>query len=196
MARIRSAVLLLPVALAGCFGGGGMAIQQSQGPQLVLQPADLPSVFTQFDGGKQVRADYLPGPREDPTRFDRVNGWKARFKRGGDAETPGPLVVESRLDLFEDAGGAERDLEAYREQFEADGSGRFIDVPELGDEAVAWTFVQSGSPPVRYTTIAWRNANAAAAVAVNGFDGKVTLGQALALARKQERRLVAAAESK
>ena len=42
-------------------------------------------------------------------------------------------------------------------------------------------------------SIVWRQDNAAAELDLNGFDGKVTLADALALARKQQARLLAAA---
>lgn len=181
------------------MGGGGDAIPESAGDRLVLVSADLPGVFAQFDGGKLVLADFLPGPREDPERFGRLSGWKARFKRGGDPKTAGPLIVESRADLFEDSAGADQDLDAYREQFEearaaSPGSARLLDVASLGEEATGFTLRQPGSPTVRHISVAWRDENATASVSVSAFEGKLTLGHVLALARKQEHRIVVAAE--
>jgi len=199
MARPASALLLGALAFAGCMGSGEDAIPESAGEQLVLLSADLPAVFSQFDGGKLVLADFLPGPREDPERFGRLSGWKARFKRGGGPKTAGPLIVESRADLFEDSAGADQDLEAYLEQFEetrasSPGSSRLLDVAGLGKEAVGFTLRQPGSSAVRHITVAWRDGNATASVSVSGFEGKLTLGHVLAVARKQERRIAVAAE--
>ena len=199
MARIVSPLLLVIVLLAGCLGGNEAAtIPGAAGPVLVLQPADLPAVFSQFDGGKLVRADFVPGPREDPQRFGRVGGWKARYRRSGDATTKGPLVVESRADLYGDAGGAEHDLDAYEEQFEQalaqnPGSARRLSSADLGEASVGYTLVQPGSPDLRHFTIAWRDENATASVSVSGFDRSLTLEQALALARAQQRRIRSAA---
>ena len=138
-----------------------------------------------------------PGPREDPTRFGREGGWKARYKRSGSTGTRGPLVVESRLDLFEGDGGAQDDLDAYEREFKAslEGglAGRLLRVSRLGDRALAITFRQgAGRFATRFFTIAWREANVTASVSVNGFDGKVTTRDALTLARKQQRRIARA----
>ena len=63
----------------------------------------------------------------------------------------------------------------------------------LGDEAHSFTFTTgSGQFEVRYYTVAWRERNATASVSVNGFNGKLTLSDALKLARAQERRMAAA----
>ena len=49
------------------------------------------------------------------------------------------------------------------------------------------TFVQASSKPLRFYRIAWRDRNVTASVILEGFDGKLRLDQALALARRQER---------
>ena len=73
--------------------------------RLVLQPGALQRVFRQFDFGELGSADIRPGPREDPRRFGREAGWKARYSRSGSADTSGLLVVEAKLDVFEDEEG-------------------------------------------------------------------------------------------
>ena len=186
------------VLLAGCGDGDGEKIEAKRLARIVLQPADLGRAFDQFDEGKLVRADIHPGPRADETRFGHQGGWKARYKRSGSTATRGPLVIESRADVFEDAGGAEKDLDAYRAEFEgevetAGNAATLVDVPQVGEETVARTLGQgTGSFAVRFYTVAWRYRNATASVLVQGFRGKLTMRDALALARKQQRRLVRA----
>ena len=133
---VLGAVLLVA---AGCGGGSAQqdAISKSAAPKLVLQQSALGAAFTQFDGGKQVLADRPAGPRFDTTRFDRLGGWKSRFKRTGDATTRGPLVVESRLDLFAADDGAKKDYGAYLLQYH-DAAGKAL--ASLGDEAHSFTF--------------------------------------------------------
>jgi hypothetical protein len=100
---VRLPVLIVAaLLLAGCSGddGGGPKVSASQGEDLVLSDADVGRPFTQFDQGEQRRTDMAP-PRDDPSRFHRQGGWKARFQRGGTVKTKGPLVIESRADLFE-----------------------------------------------------------------------------------------------
>ena len=102
----------------------------------------------------------------------------------------GPLVVESRVDLFAADDGARKDYGAYLLQYH-DAAGKALG--GLGDEAHSFTFTTgSGQFEVRYYTVAWRERNATASVSVNGFDGKLTLADALKLARAQERRMAAA----
>ncbi len=176
------------------------AIRAEDLPSLVLKPEDLPKAFTRFDHGEQRLADVPPGPREDPARFGRQGGWKARYSRQGSAETRGPLVIESRVDLFRTVEGAEQDLAAYRTEFQQSlrdvvGRGEFLADPNLGDDAVAATLLQgTGRTTVRFLYIAWRTSNATASLVVNGFEGKVTLEDALALARAQQEHIARIAE--
>jgi|tagenome__1003787_1003787.scaffolds.fasta_scaffold20983544_6 hypothetical protein len=183
----RAVLLILLFGAAGCGGHGGNAISQKSAPKLVLQQSMLGAGYTQFDGGRQVMADRQPG-RSDPQRFDRIDGWKSRFKKGG--STLGPLVVESRLDLFKANGGAHQDYLAYLSHYKDWES---PEVTGLGDEAHAFTSTTgSGKFAVRYYAIAWRERNATASVSANGFDRKITLEQVLRLARAQEARMAKA----
>jgi len=187
--RASLAVALLLVALmAGC-GGSGHTLRDAQLSDVVLQPADLPGAFTQFDVGRQARLDRVAGPRYDATRYGRESGWKARYNRPGTAQTKGPLVVESRVDLFHDSKGAQTDLEAYRVQFQETPASRIVAVPKIGEGSVAAEQMRAGTPPVRFVTVAWRDGNVTASVAVNGFAAHTTLADAVALARKQEKRI-------
>jgi hypothetical protein len=170
--------------LTGC-GSSAKTIPSKDLSKLVLQRADLPPGFTVFYLGRQLSADQT-GARSDPKRFGRTGGWIGRYHRGGSPRTKGPLVVASRVDLFKDAGGAKRDFELYPRQLEQGGA-KEIDVGKLGDEAVGVLLVGTGAVTVRNYAIAWRERNATAELELNGF--KLTLPEALALARKQEARL-------
>jgi hypothetical protein len=104
-------------------------------------------------------------------------------------------VIESRVDLFESAGGAEDDLEAAREELgETDSRWQPIDEPGLGDQSFAATYLQPGAlSSVRSYLVVWRDDNATASVFVNGFEGRLPLETVLELARDQQRRISAAA---
>jgi hypothetical protein len=186
-------VLLLALAaalLAGCGGAKHDLIGQTEAPNLVLRAAALPPAFTQFDRGKQVMADRLPGPRFDPTRFGRLGGWKSRFRRAGTRSTSGPLVVESRFDLFEGADGAKKDFTAYLRQF---APRRGTRAAGLGDEARTFSYTTgSGVYKVRYVTVVWADRNATASVSANGFDGRLRQADVLRLARAQARAMARA----
>jgi hypothetical protein len=187
-------LLVLAFGAAGCFGGDGgegSSISASQGDSLVLSQSDVGDQYNQFDGGDQQRADLSP-PRDDPNRFDRQGGWKARFSRPGSRMTDGPLVVSSLADVFGSAGDAGKDFRLYERQladFEANG-GEQVDF-DLGDEAAAVSYSQGLAPnAVRHYVIAWRRGNVTASLSLNGF--KVTREQAFSLANKQDRRIRAA----
>jgi hypothetical protein len=177
---------------AGCMGEQESKVDASALSRLVLQPDDLGKRFVRFTEGRIGRADLQPGPRADDARFGRVDGWKARYRLDETGTPPGPLVVVSMADLFADEGGAERDIDAYREEFElargaAVGIARTVDVPAIGDETFGTSLEQAG---VFYYTIAWRFENVTASVLVQGFE--LSVDDAIALARKQQQRIAAA----
>jgi hypothetical protein len=181
------------VLLAACGGGGDDVVTAKQLPKLVLQPHDLRGPFTAFDVGRQVRLDQVAGPRADPSRFGREGGWKARYNRPGSAATRGPLVVESRADVFEDAAGAAKDLAAYRAQFRAQAGGAGpLRVTRLGQAATAAVQDRAGRPAARFVSVAWRDGNVTASVVANGFAPGLRMSDVVALARAQERHIAAA----
>ena len=108
----RAFLLAIPLVLAAC--GGAQGISGTNLDRLVLQQQDVGAAFEQFNSGAQVRLDNEGTPRSDPTRFGREGGWIARFRRGGSAQTRGPLVVESRVDVFKSSDGAKSDFGEYK----------------------------------------------------------------------------------
>jgi hypothetical protein len=198
MDRVHAVLpLVLAALLGGCSGGDERAIAESKLPTLVLQPGDLSKVWQQFDEGKQVRADAPSGRRADPTRFDRKGGWKARYRRAGTPATPGPLVIESRADLFGDSDGAKKDFGTLADDLDAGLGGpvKRLEAPELGEEAVAAEALQGTGPAaVRFYSVAWRQDNVVAAMLVNGFARSLTFDDLLDLARKQQARIQRAAD--
>ena len=207
MARSLPIVVLLAALVTGCASEGdptpaGVAtIPATELRSLVLQPSDLPPGFFRFDEGELSVPDMPVGPRGDPQRFGRQGGWKARYRQPPSASPSGLQVVSSTVDLFATPEGTKRELAAYGQELEAErkaGSRRWepLESPRLGDEALASTRLQrGGQKPIRYYTIAWRIRNVTAEVVVQGFDGEVSLDDALALARKQQEHIVAAAEA-
>jgi hypothetical protein len=198
---VRRAVLLLAIlGLAGCSltgDDGGASIEVAELEKLVLHPEDLPNSFTRFDEGRQIAADLPEGARADPGRFGRRDGWKARYRRAGTVQTTGPLVIESKADVFDSGEGAEDDFEAARaETDESEPEWQPIGEPGLGDESFAATLLQGPeSSGVRFYQVVWREDNAVASLNLNGFARGLALEDALELARAQEERIEAAAGS-
>jgi hypothetical protein len=182
--RVLFLLATLPVLVA-CMGDSGATYERGGLERMVVQSDDLGKVWIRFDAGRQVSADQPTGERSDPSRFGRVDGWKARYRRPGSPQTRGPLVIESRADVFEDEDGAREDFQAYRDELAASGT-RVEDEPGLGDEALVSTLVQGD---VRFYLVLWRDSNAVASINVNGFERRLTRREAVALARKQQRRI-------
>jgi hypothetical protein len=192
--------LLLMMVLAGCSLLGGDSdepgIPESKLPALVLQPADLADVFVRFDEGPLAIADAPAGERGDPERFGRIGGWKARYRRPGSPSTSGPLVLESRIDLFESSNGAEREFDTHADELDAQArhptGAELGEVEMLGDEAlvlIQGTEEVRGS--VRFYTVLWRDGNATASLVANGFSDRIDVAEVLELARAQQRRIAA-----
>jgi hypothetical protein len=188
-AWVAVAAMVALAALATGCGKRENLIALKRLSKLVLQPRDMGPGFLRFDVGEQTFTDARRGPRFDPNRFGREGGWKARYRRTGSAVMSGPLVIESRADLFDSAGGAKKDLAAYDEEFRstiAGSVGRRIDASTLGPDAVAISFRQG---MVRYFRLAWRERNATGYVSVSGFEGRIDVEPAARLARKQRARM-------
>jgi len=192
---VRGVVALLALAavlLAGCDTQATIAKDKLSA--LVLSQKDMPSGFSEFYNGPQVRLDNQGTVRSDASRNGREGGWIARLRRTDPGQTTGPLVIESRADLFKESGGASSDLAAYRVLFsKTSGTDlKAVAVSGLGDEAAGITFTQPGGRTLRYYRIAWRYRNATASVLIEGFDGELSLNDAESLARKQETRMESA----
>jgi len=186
---VRGVVIILAALAAISCDAFEQRIAADQLPNLVLQAADLPS-FSQFGLGAQVTADAHAGPRKDPARFGRLGGWISRYRPADASVRDGPLVVESRADLFPSTSAAKQDLDAYSTEYEtmvARSGGKKLGDVAVGDEGRAFTFGGGGD---FFYIVAWRTANGTASVLVEG--SAVTLDDALALARKQAARLSAA----
>lgn len=193
MWRASAALVAATAVLAGCMGDDEPVVTVGEGPRLVLQPADLPRLWMRFDVGRQVLADAPAGSRSDSARFGRQGGWKARFRRAGSSTTTGPLVIESRADVFESADGASADLAAIEDDLEQRLAGaERLDDPDLGDEAIAATTING---TVRHYLVAWRERNVSAWILLNGFRRGLQWEDALEVSRKQQERIVAAAVS-
>src|SRR5256885_2623290 len=138
---------LAAVLLAGCDSQS--AIPKDKLSTLVLSQKDMPSGFSEFYNGAQVRLDNQGTVRSDASRDGREGGWIARLRRDDSGQTQGPLVIESRADLFKDSGGARSDLAAYRVLFSRTSGSELKNVAasRLADEARGLTLSQPGGRP-------------------------------------------------
>ena len=189
MIRGASLCVALAVLVAGCGGHASThRATKSDLPHFVVTAGDLPAVFSSAGSGRQQSYE-LQG---DATRFGRIDGWVSRFKRSGTVATRGPLVVESRADLFDSSDGAKKELERRADAAATStADAHAVDAPALGDSARAATYETPGlERPVHFYVVVWRRANVVASVNVQGFD--VTLADGVALARRVDQRMAKA----
>ena len=168
-------------------------VPKEQLQQLVLTERDAPTGFVSFYNGPQVRLDDQGTARSDPARFGRQGGWIVRLRQSDPSVTRGEQVIESRADVFAGADGARSDLDLYRRVFSSTSGDALQNVaaPLVGEEAIAITFTMASQRPVRFFRIAWRYRNLTASVLVQGFEGELSLDDAVSLARAQQRRIEA-----
>ena len=188
----RVALLALAVALlaGGCGGGGdesGYEVDQLE--HMVLLQDDLEGAG--WDPLRLGRADQERPARRRPLESRALRAprrMEGALPAPGTRQTVGPLVVESRADVFEDKDGARQDYEAYGSELERAGL-MLEPLSDLGDAGIFATLVDNG---VRFYLVQWRDDNAVASINVNGHEGQVTKEQALDLAQKQLTRMEAA----
>src|SRR2546423_15642240 len=98
--------------LAGCDSQS--AIPKDKLSALVLSQKDMPSGFSEFYNGPQVRLDNQGTVRSNATRAGRQGGWIPRL-RAGSGQTSGPLGIESRAELLKESAGGRSGIAAYAE---------------------------------------------------------------------------------
>lgn len=182
-----AATVSAAIALGACAGGGSESAEVEDAPKLVLDRTDLPAGWQAFDVGRQL-------PTDVGARLVTRGAWKARYRRAG-AASAGPLVIESRADVFESDEEAEDGLATLEGLVPTLlPGGTQVDLPPLGDAAFGATNVERSSQRnVRYFLVAWRHGNVTALLLVNGFE-PLRLAEVVALARKQERRIAAGSD--
>ena len=184
--RASALAAVIVSALVGCMGGDEResTIAPAELEAAVARLSDLPNGFSVFDEGPLQAVDRPRGER----------GWKARFRRPGSPSTAGPLVVESRVDAFDDESAAAEALTKLEGELQERGAAE-VERPEIGDDAAAFREREESVTPVVLFHVAWRHANVLASVTISGFAGKVRLPDAVEIARAQQARIVAAADS-
>ena len=194
--RLLTLILLVAIASGCADDDDEPPLVRSELPRLVLQPDDLTPEWSSFDEGRQARADALTGARADPGRFGRLDGWKARYRRPGSVQTEGPLVVESRADLFGAVSGAEQDFDAAVEELEqSTGPSRPVERLDLGDEGRSLVGAAGSTGELVTVTVVWRERNVVATVTANGFSGSLSAADVAELARLQQQRLASARDA-
>lgn len=181
MRGLPLAAALVVLALVGCGSRAARAVELERGASLLVHPADVPRPLEQIDQREQ-RSYELRGTAD---RHGRRGGWIARYKRSGTVTTPGVLVLESRVDVFADRKGAGQELKDEVDGLRRTGA-RPLAAAKVGDDSHTFTVVQQGAHPVRFYSVVWRERNATASVTVQGWDGRIHLGDLLRLARSQD----------
>ena len=172
MRKLSLVAVVAVVACAAC-GSSSHAVDPKSLPQLVLQPADLPS-WTRFenDAGTAADAGVLGS-------HNRTGAWIARYR------SPSGVVV-SRVDLYRSSSDAKDVFSQLRSEASSGSAVRSVPTPPVGDERVGYL---TGTLQM-LRTIFWRRANAIGSIVVQGRD--VSKPDAGALSEKVDARMKAA----
>jgi hypothetical protein len=178
-------MLLVVSLVAGCGSHSSGEVPASKARQLVLRGSDLGGGYVSIGSGS--RNPFTAG-QTDPQRFGREGGWFADYRRPPPG-TRGALIVQSEVDVFDDAKGASDELAADRERL---GPVNATSISRIGDESFAARVQGSGSPPPLVYTVVWRQRNVASTLVVTGLKGKLEPKEPVALARRAAARVAAA----
>jgi hypothetical protein len=181
-ARLPIGILAAVVALSGCDGPDAEPDRiTSDASRLVLQPPDVPEGLARFDAGPPEGRGMGPRSRSE---------WVARYRQVDPSIVEGPLVVESTAAVFPSDGAARADLKRRTHDLEGVAGSESVTLSPIGEEALGVTYDQPAIPrEVRFFVVVWLHRNVTASLTVQGFEGKVTMGDAVELARAQHRHL-------
>jgi hypothetical protein len=194
-ALLAAVVAALAAAAAPAAGAGTQPAPAGPDTRtMVLRLSDLPQGFGRAEGVYVTNSDLdkLSG-NKDYEKLGRLGGYRATYRRFGIA---GILGVDAFASIYRSSTGAH---DSYAQSLAGalqDGGPTFRWLPlkpRLGSETRVYlvTEKQSGMR-VDYYTIAWRHGRVFAEVIGGGVSGRITLAQVVALARKQEARIVEA----
>jgi hypothetical protein len=174
---------------SGGSGGGAKALHPKDLSKLVLATSDLHGTYDVIENAHGAGFEVPPGRASR----SRTEGWVARFRARGTAHVP--LIVQSRVDVYPSVADAQKQLADYATSFaqtSGNGGGPTA-VPAIADGAQGFAVDQGVAPNVsHFFGIAWRHANLVAFVQTEGVGRAATLAGTVALARAQDRRIVAA----
>ncbi len=169
--------------------------------RMVLQRQDLPQGFAITGRRDRPNAAVAAetGVRVATLRgWGRVGGHEATYDREVDPQAPprGPASVIAVVSTYRSAAGLRKAFTASAARIDRDREARHDPMPvraRLGDTARMWEtrFTQDGVPVVLYT-IVWRSRGALGYLSVAGVRGRLKPADALALARRQQARIVSA----
>src|SRR3989442_12108709 len=97
--RVVALLALTAVLLSGCDAQS--AIAKARLSALVLSQKDMPSGFSEFYNGPQVRLDNQGTARSDASRDGRGGGWIPRLRRTDPGQTPAPRATARAAARFQ-----------------------------------------------------------------------------------------------
>jgi hypothetical protein len=188
LARLPIGILVAVVTLSGCDGPDTEPDRiTSDASRLVLQPPDVPEGLARFDAGP---AEGEGRPLGSATGPRPRSAWIARYRQVDPSTVKGPLVVESTAAVFPSDGAARAALKRRSRDLEGIASSESVTLSPIGEEALGVTYGQPAIPrDVRFFVVVWLHRNVMASLTVQGFEGKVTMGDAVELARAQHRHI-------
>jgi hypothetical protein len=161
---------------------------------MVLQLGDLPNGFGVDQGAYVSNADLerQGDASKDYRKLGRLTGYNVTYKRPG---LVGVLVLDAFASIYRSTSGAH---DSYRQTLagavrNGGPTFRWIRAARtLGSETRVFVVkTKQAGMDVDYYTVAWRHGRVFAEVICGGVSGRIGPAQAVALARKQEARIVA-----
>lgn len=197
---------LVAVLLAACAVPAAAVTSATAAPpdpsQMVLQRQDLPAGFALTGRRDRPNAAVAAetGVRLAVLRgWGRIGGHEATYDREVDPQAPprGPASVIAVVSTYHSATGLRKAFTASAARIDRDAKAEHRPMrlgSRLGDAARLWEtrFEQDGVPVVLYT-IVWRSRGALGYLSVAGVGGRLKPADALALARRQQERIVSTA---
>jgi hypothetical protein len=157
---------------------------------LVLQSDDLSPSMARFSFEHELRSEQSPVLAGDPSRFDRQDGWVARYRRRGNPRIQGPLTVVSTIEMFARPAGASQYLDAVEkrdEEVAPTGGLKEVIFPTIGSNSHTLASAHTPRGSVRYVVVTWRDGRFVGSVSASGYAELMSIADVVALARSQER---------
>jgi hypothetical protein len=192
---VRRLALLIAIGVTAVAATAAFAATAPDTKQMVLRLQDAPAGFERTNGryvsNKQAAAEtQVP---KDYVKLGRITGYEAEFQKGG---LVGLLQITSSSSTYKTARGAHDSLLGSAAGAEK-ATPRFRRLAlggSLGHEARLYkTTITNNGTKIDVVSLAWRYKNIYSGLLAGGISGSFDPAVVVALGRKQQARILAAA---
>jgi hypothetical protein len=187
----------LAAAVVGAGAGSTLALGSARPDtqRMVLRQSDLPAGFVQREAKYVSNAQQTAASNgdRDYDKLGRVTGYSASFDR---TAAKGMLQVGSEANLYRTAALAHASFTSGLELVSKQKEIPIARLPLRGfpaADAALYRATATGTPRVDVFVVVWRTGTVISTVSGGGLAGTVDRSAVIALARKQQQRVAAAA---